>query len=67
MVAGMTVIRVAMSIVILLVISVSVTGWIWTGSHQPAAQSIASRIVLTIAVAGGLVGLRAIWRDPTSR
>jgi hypothetical protein len=58
---AMNVVRVAISFFILLVIAVSVSGWIWTGSHQPAAQAAASRVVLSICVLTGLIGLRALW------
>jgi hypothetical protein len=44
----MNVVRIAISLFLLLLVVVSVTGWIWTGSHQPASQSIASRVVLTL-------------------
>jgi hypothetical protein len=67
MVAAMTFIRVAMSVFVLLLISVSLAGWIWTGSHQPPAQAIASRTVLTLGMAGGLVGLFTIWRGGSAK
>jgi hypothetical protein len=66
-VAAMTLIRITMSIFVLLLISVSLAGWIWTGSHQAPAQAIASRVVLTLGMAGGLVGLFAIWRNPGAK
>jgi hypothetical protein len=47
---------------VLLVIGVAVTGWFWTGAHQPGPQSTASRIVLALSVVAGLLGLRAVWR-----
>jgi hypothetical protein len=59
----MKVVRVAISLLVLVVITVSVVGWIWTGSHQPAAQSAASRVVLTLAILAGVIGLAAIWRS----
>ncbi len=67
MVAAMTLIRVAMSLFVLLLISVSLAGWIWTGSHQAPAQANASRVVLTLGMVGGLVGLRTIWRNPAAK
>jgi hypothetical protein len=66
-VAAMTLIRVAMTTFVLLLIAVSLAGWIWTGSHQPPAQAMASRIVLTVGMAGGLVGLLAIWRTRATK
>jgi len=67
MVLIMNAVRVAMSALVLLVVSVSVVGWIWVGSHQARAQSIASRIVLTMGMTGGLIGLREIWRDRATK
>jgi len=45
-----------------ILIAVSVAGWIWAGSHQPASESAASRVVLTLGIAAGVIGLVAIWR-----
>ena len=59
---AMNVIRVAMSLFLVVLIVVAATGWLWTGSHQPANQALASRIVLTLCIACALVGLRALWR-----
>jgi hypothetical protein len=61
----MNIIRVAISLFILVLIGVSATGWIWTGSHQPAAQSAASRVVLTLCILAGIGGLVALWRPRT--
>ena len=58
----MNLVRVGISLFILLLIAVSATGWMWTGSHQPAAQSAASRVVLTLCILAGIVGLTALWR-----
>lgn len=58
----MILVRVAISVFVLVLIAISVAGWIWTGSHQPAAQSAASRVVLTLGVIAGVIGLVAIWR-----
>jgi membrane-anchored protein YejM (alkaline phosphatase superfamily) len=56
-------IRLAISAVIVLLIAVSVTGWIWTGGHQLATDSRASRVVLALAILFGVAGLVALWRD----
>lgn len=40
---AMNVIRVAMSLFLVVLIVVAATGWLWTGSHQPANQALASR------------------------
>ena len=56
------VVRIAISLFILIVIAVAVTGWIWAGSHQAPAQMVASRTVLSICVLAGIAGLAALWR-----
>jgi hypothetical protein len=58
---AMTIIRMTISLFILVLIAVSSIGWIWTGGHQPAAQAAASRVVLTLGVIAGIVGLVALW------
>jgi hypothetical protein len=61
------VVRFAISLFILIVVAVAVTGWIWAGSHQPRAQMIASRTVLTVCVLAGVIGLTALWRVRPTR
>ena len=56
------IIRIAISLFIVVLILVASSGWIWAGSHQPAAQSAASRVVLTLCIVAGLTGLTALWR-----
>jgi hypothetical protein len=58
----MNIVRIAISLFILVLIVVSASGWIWTGSHQTASQAAASRIVLGLCILAGLVGLTALWR-----
>jgi hypothetical protein len=58
----MNLIRVLISLFILVLIILSGMGWVWTGNNQPAAQALASRVVLTISIAAGVVGLMSIWR-----
>jgi hypothetical protein len=60
----MKVVRAAISLFILVVIGLAVAGWIWTGGHQAASAAAASRIVLSVAIITGLVGLRSLWRHP---
>ncbi len=60
----MTVIRVAASIFILILIGLSAMGWIWTGAHQPPAQALAARTVLVLGALAGVAGLVALWRWP---
>lgn len=59
---AMNVIRIAISCFILVVMALSVTGWIWTGAHQTASQSAASRVVLGLCIIAGGIGLNALWR-----
>jgi hypothetical protein len=56
------VIRAAMSAFILILFVIAGLGWSWTGAHQTAGQALASRAVLGLSVAAGLVGLGALWR-----
>ena len=58
----MNVIRVVISGFLLVLMALAVSGWIWTGSHQPGAQAAASHIVLTICILAGIGGLTALWR-----
>ena len=63
----MNLVRIAFSVFVLILIAVSVLGWIWTGSHQPASQALASRVVLTLGILAGVIGLAAIWRIKPSK
>lgn len=58
----MTVVRLAISVFIVLLIAVSVAGWVWTGGNQPPDQWVASRVVLALSALAGALGLVAIWR-----
>jgi hypothetical protein len=46
---------------ILMLITIATTGWLWVGSHQSPAQALASRVVLTLCVVAGLIGVKAVW------
>jgi hypothetical protein len=59
----MNLVRMTISVFVVLLIAVFVVGWIWVGSHQPASQAAASRVVLTLGIIAGVVGLAAIWRS----
>jgi hypothetical protein len=61
-VTARSVIRLAISLFLLVLIAVATTGWIWTGRHQAPAQSIASRVVLTACILAAVAGLAALWR-----
>jgi len=55
-------VRIVISLFLALLIVVATTGWIWVGSHQAAAQATASRVVLTLCILAGVVGLTTLWR-----
>ena len=61
---AVTAIRAAISTFIVILIGIAGAGWIWTGAHQAPADALGSRVVLGLAVAAGLVGLRMLWRRP---
>lgn len=60
-------IRLAISLFLVVLIGVSATGWVWTGAHQTASQSLASRTVLTLGMLGGLGALWVLWRPHGQR
>lgn len=60
-------IRLAISLFLVILIGVSAMGWIWTGAHQTASQSLASRTVLSLGMLGGLGALWVLWRPVKSR
>ncbi len=57
-----TAIRVAISLFLIVLVCLCVTGLIWTSGHQPPPKALASQIVLGIAILSGVVGLAAVWR-----
>lgn len=56
-------VRIAISIFVVLLLTVIAIGLNWTAAHQPPAAAAASRVVLGIAGLFGLVGLFTIWRS----
>ena len=60
-VSALTVVRFVITGFILVLITVASTGWVWVGSHQSPAQALASRVVLTLCVVAGLIGVRVVW------
>ncbi|HVQ12164.1 MAG TPA: hypothetical protein VMS40_01175 [Vicinamibacterales bacterium] len=60
----MIAIRLTASIFILILIGLTAMGWVWTGTHQPAAQAAAARSVLALAALAGIGGLVVLWRWP---
>lgn len=60
-------VRIAISLFIVVLIGVATRGLVWTSGHQPAAQAAASRVVLTLCIVAGLVGLAALWLHRPTR
>lgn len=60
----MTAIRLVASAFTLVLIALSIMGWVWNGAHQVPGQAAAGRIVLALAALAGVAGLVAIWRWP---
>jgi membrane protein YdbS with pleckstrin-like domain len=60
-------IRIAASAFIVVLITLTAMGWVWTGTHQPPAQAMAARAVLALAALAGVIGLIALWRRPSDR
>lgn len=58
---ALNVVRVVITGFILVLITIATTGWLWVGSHQSPAQALASRVVLTLCVVAGLIGMKAVW------
>jgi hypothetical protein len=58
----MTAIRLAISVFLLILVVLSVMGWVWSGTNQPAPLAAAARLVLLIGGLAGVGGLAAIWR-----
>jgi membrane protein YdbS with pleckstrin-like domain len=56
-----TVVRIAITSFVVILIAIAAAGWIWTGAHQPAPQAMAGRAVLALSVRMGLVGMKAMW------
>lgn len=49
-----------MFLVVLVVLSVM--GWVWTGANQPPAEMAGGRAVLLLGGLAGVGGLLVIWR-----
>lgn len=55
----MNLIRSVMSVFLVILLAVSIAGWIWAGNQPPEKLNITgARIVLTL---GGLAGLVCLW------
>ena len=60
-VTALNVFRFVITAFIVVLITIATTGWLWVGSHQSPAQALASRVVLTLCVIAGLIGVKAVW------
>jgi membrane protein YdbS with pleckstrin-like domain len=60
-VTALNVVRFLITGFIVVLITIATTGWLWVGSHQSPSQALASRIVLTLCVVAGLIGVKALW------
>jgi membrane protein YdbS with pleckstrin-like domain len=55
-------VRLAITIFVVLLLTLVVLGWVWTGTHQPPPLRTASHVVLAMAALAGLFALTRIWR-----
>ena len=58
-----TAVRIAITVFILLLLTVVTLGWIWTSGHQQPPLRTASQMVLAIAALSGMFALTRIWRS----
>jgi hypothetical protein len=58
----MNVVRSVISFFILVLIAVSVAGWIWAGGQPSPRAMMGSRVALAVSAVAGVVGLVAVWR-----
>jgi hypothetical protein len=56
-------VRVAITVFILILLTVVALGWIWTSGHQQPPLRTASQTVLIVAAASGIFALTRIWRS----
>jgi hypothetical protein len=63
----MTVVRIAITLFVLALLTIVTLGWVWTGSHQPPPLRTASHTVLAIAALAGIFALTKIWRGEPPR
>ena len=57
-------VRIAITVFVLLLLTVVTLGWIWTSGHQPQPHlRIAAQLVLTVAALSGVFALTRIWRS----
>jgi membrane protein YdbS with pleckstrin-like domain len=63
---AMFVVRAAITLFLVLLLTVVTMGWFWTASHQPPPLRSASHVVLAISAVAGVFALARIWRSDRS-
>ena len=58
----MNAVRIAITVFVLILLTVVTLGWIWTARHQPPALRTASHVVLGVSALSGIFALVKIWR-----
>ncbi len=58
---AMNAVRIAITLFVLILLTVVTLGWIWTSGHQPPRLRTASHIVLFISAFAGIFALGKIW------
>jgi hypothetical protein len=56
-------VRIAITLFVVLLLTVVTLGWIWTAGHQQPQLRTAGQLVLTIAALSGVFALTKIWRS----
>ena len=56
------VIRIAISLFVVVLVTVSALGWVWLGTHLSPAQAVAGRVVLTAGMIAAGAALSMLWR-----
>jgi membrane protein YdbS with pleckstrin-like domain len=62
-----TAVRAAISVFLVLLVVLSVMGWVWTGANQAPAEMVGARVVLLLGGVAGVGGLVAVWRHRSPR
>jgi hypothetical protein len=56
-------VRMAITIFVLILLTIVTLGWRWTNLHQAPALKMASHVVLGIAALAGIFAIARVWRD----
>ena len=57
-----SVIRLAISLFVVVLVAVSALGWVWAGTHLSPGQAVAGRAVLAAGVVAAGAALSLLWR-----